>query len=109
MATMEFKIENFDRIEDEMDGYTKVDTKDIVGKSFIIEKVQIRDDKNGHMMCLAFDLDGDKLFIYTGSKRLVRTIETVIKECGSIPLVPVKIVTEKYDNSPNPGYKFVSA
>lgn len=109
MATVDFKIEDFDTGNDEMDGYEMVKIPDIVGKTFIIEKVTIQDDKNGHSMNVAFDMDGDKLFIYTTSKRLIRTIENIISKHGSVPLIPVKIETEKYANSPNPGYKFVSA
>lgn len=110
MATKDFKFEDFDTGNDEMDGYEMVKVADIVGKTFIIEKTTIQDDKNGHSMNVAFDMDGDKLFIYTTSKRLIRTIENIlVKNNGVIPPVPVKIETEKYDNSPNPGYKFVTA
>lgn len=105
----DFKIEEFDVGNDEMAGYEKVKTEDIVGKAFIIEKVTIQDDKNGHSMNIAFDLNGDKLFIYTTSKRLVQTMENVIAKYGSVPLISVKIETEKYAGSPNAGYKFVSA
>lgn len=105
----DFKIEMYDTGNDEMDGYEMVKTETIVGKPFIIEKVTIQDDKNGHSMNVAFDMDGDKLFIYTTSKRLIRTIENVLAKNGSIPPVPLKIETERYANSPNPGYKFVSA
>ena len=86
-----------------------VKTETIVGKPFIIEKITIQDDKNGHSMNVAFDMDGDKLFIYTTSKRLIKTIENVLAKHGSMPAIPVKIEMEKYANSPNAGYKFVSA
>ena len=109
MATNEFKIEEFDTGNDEMIGYEMVKVADIIGKAFTIEKVTIQDDKNGHSMNVAFDMDGDKLFIYTTSKRLISTIENVLEKFGKMPIITVKIETEKYANSPNPGYKFVSA
>lgn len=109
MDTKDFKIEDFDTGNDEMAGYEKVKTESIIGKSFIIEKVTIQDDKNGHSMNVAFDLNGDKLFIYTTSKRLISTIENVLNKYGEMPSIPVKIEREKYTNSSNPGYKFVSA
>ncbi len=109
MATTDFKIEEFDTGNDEMAGYEKVKIEAIIGKPFIVEKVTIQDDKHGHSMNVAFDMDGDKLFIYTTSKRLVSTMENVLKAHGSMPAIPIKIETEMYANSTNPAYKFVSA
>lgn len=105
---MDFKIGEFDVGNDEMAGYEKVKTESIVGKPFIIEKVTIQDDKNGHSMNIAFDMDGDKLFIYTTSARLVGTIENVLKSYTEIPKIPLKIVLESYGNGKS-GYKFADA
>lgn len=110
---MDFKIEDYDIAEDEMAGYTKVKIETIIGKSFVVEKVTIQKDKNcteknPFSMNMAIDLDGDKLFIYTTSNRLINTAKNVLAEFGEFPQFPIRIETEKYLNSPNAGYKFVS-
>lgn len=114
MATKEFKFEDFDNGNDEMAGYEMVKLVDIIGKPFVIEKVTIQkdkncDEKNPYSMNVAFDMDGDKLFFYTTSNRLVRTIKNIQEKVGTVPSVPVMVETEKYEGSPNPGYKFVTA
>ena len=112
MATKEFKIEDFTIIpemEDEYKDYTKVKIEDILNKPFIIEKAETVKDKNGDMVRLGIDMDGDKLLIYTSTKIIYATVDNVIKELGSFPIVPIKIVEHKYPNSSYKSYKLVSA
>jgi hypothetical protein len=112
MDAMNFKIEDYTVIpepEDEYKDYMKVKIEYILNKPFIVEKAETVKDKNGDMVRLGIDLDGDKLLIYTSTKIIYATVDKVIKELGSFPLVPIKIVEYKYSNSSYKSYKLVSA
>ena len=110
MTTKEFKFEDYDEYgNDEFAMYTKVDIEDNLNKPFIIEKAEAVTDKNGDMLRLGVDMNGEKLMFYTGSKRLRNTILAILEKEGVVPAIPVKIVEEKYGNSTNSGYKFVTA
>lgn len=104
-----FDIEIYDESDNDMDGYEKVSIESILDKPFIVEKASVQDDKNGHTINVAFDMNGDKLFIYTSAKRLVTTIENVLKDNnGVVPMSPIKIVEVDYGNGKT-GYKFTNA
>ena len=106
---MTFKFEDYDEYgNDEFADYVKVDIDDYLDKPFIIEKAETTTDKNGDVLRMGVDINGQKLMFYTSSKRLRNTIATILAKEGVVPAIPVKIVEEKYANSPNPGYKFVT-